>query len=205
MVEVEVEDGMTYESNLLDANIVETRKRQRMDRGDGKDIIDDDSSVNDLTHTARSRPPNSEANCTKLSHLGSEPKQIRRKKLSKIHAFSGKPPLDSNFYIELLSRVKVPLSVLEIAQISPEAALHWKRLMTRENSRKKKTTGIDGNAVEIEEDLLNELYDYLKNRAESNKVIVLNIRDGKITLKLVISEIGNKQIGSGKVGQTKYC
>ncbi|KAI6248910.1 hypothetical protein HI914_02670 [Erysiphe necator] len=39
----------------------------------------------------------------------------------------------------------------------------------------------------------------------SDSNTLLNIRDGKIALKLVISEIGNKRIGSGKVGRTEYC
>ncbi|KAI0990706.1 hypothetical protein K3495_g17481, partial [Podosphaera aphanis] len=103
-----------------------------MDMGDGKDILDDD-----ITHTSRSRPAHEKQPHAKPSDPTSgtpTQKKVRRKKLSNIHAFSGQPPLDPSFYIELLSRVKVPLSVLEIAQISPEAALNWKRLMTRENS-----------------------------------------------------------------------
>ncbi|POS82434.1 hypothetical protein EPUL_006711, partial [Erysiphe pulchra] len=174
--ELKAQESMAYESNFLDANLAEAKKRQRMDRGDGKDILDDDSSVDDVTHTARSRPPISEINRPEPSILETKSKQVRRKKLSNIQAFSGKPPLDSKFYIELLSRVKVPLSVLEIAQISPEAALYWIRLMTRENPRKKKSAGIDGNAVEIDEDLLDKLYDYLRSQAESNKAII-NVKE----------------------------
>ncbi|KHJ30583.1 putative glycosyl [Erysiphe necator] len=40
-----------------------------------------------------------------------------------------------------------------------------------------------------------------KPPSDSNTLLI--IRDGKIALKLVISEIGNKRIGSGKVGQTE--
>ncbi|RKF81973.1 hypothetical protein GcM3_029024, partial [Golovinomyces cichoracearum] len=132
-----------------------------MDRGDGRDVLDDDS-VDDNTHTAGSRP-SSEKN----EHLKSSDPPV-----TNIHAFSGQPPLDPNFYIELLSRVKVPLSVLEIAQISPEAALNWKRLMTRENSRKKKNAAMEGNSVKVENNLLEELYSFLEKRAESNKILV---------------------------------
>ncbi|RKF76254.1 hypothetical protein GcM1_n228021 [Golovinomyces cichoracearum] len=92
--------------------------------------------------------------------------------MSNIHAFSGKPPLDPNFYIELLSRVKVPLADLEIAQISPEVALNWKRLVTREDSRKKKNAAIEGNSIKVENNLFEELYSFSEMRAESNKIFV---------------------------------
>ncbi|KAI0991124.1 hypothetical protein K3495_g17063, partial [Podosphaera aphanis] len=41
---------LQHEVNLLEANLAKARKRQRMDMGDGKDILDDD-----ITHTSRSR------------------------------------------------------------------------------------------------------------------------------------------------------
>ncbi|POS87031.1 hypothetical protein EPUL_000585 [Erysiphe pulchra] len=130
-----------------------------MDRGDGKEILDDNSSTDDVTHTGNSQPHNRTSNFSEP--LNSESKRnsskaIRQKKLSNIHAFSGQPPLDSNFYIELLSRVKVPLSVLEIS----------------ENSRKKKPANIDGNTVENRDELLDELYLYLKEQSESNKAMM---------------------------------
>lgn len=153
---------LQHEVNLLEANLAEARKRRRMDMGDGRKILEDDS-VDDIKHTSRSQPVHAGNIISKLSDtISGTPtqKKIRRKKLSNIHAFSGQPPLDPSFYIELLSRVKVPLSVLEIAQISPEAAFNWKRLMTRENSRKKKNARTEGNSVEVEDNLLEELYPF---------------------------------------------
>ncbi|KAI1007128.1 hypothetical protein K3495_g1091 [Podosphaera aphanis] len=142
-----------------------------LDMGDGRHILEDDS-VDDVRHTSRYRPAHEGNNNPKLSDtISGTPAQekIRWKKLSNTHAFSGQPPLDPSFYIELLSQVKVPLSILEIAQISPEAALNWKRLMTWKNSRKKKNAGMEGNSVEVEDNLLEELYFFLRSRAEVNK------------------------------------
>ncbi|RKF61057.1 hypothetical protein GcM3_159017 [Golovinomyces cichoracearum] len=70
-----------------------------MDRGDGRDVSDDDS-VDDNTHTAGSRPSNEKNEHLKSSDPVYEAtfhKPIRRNKLSNIHTFSGQPPLDPNY------------------------------------------------------------------------------------------------------------
>ncbi|POS82180.1 hypothetical protein EPUL_005334, partial [Erysiphe pulchra] len=51
-------NNVLCESNLLEANLAEARKRRRMDRGDGKEILDDNSSTDDVTHTGNSQPHN---------------------------------------------------------------------------------------------------------------------------------------------------
>ncbi|RKF78692.1 hypothetical protein GcC1_053047, partial [Golovinomyces cichoracearum] len=46
---------LQQEADQLEANLAEARKRQRIDRGDEREVLDDDF-VDDNTHTAGSRP-----------------------------------------------------------------------------------------------------------------------------------------------------